>query len=198
MSRFDFSFQSLSGFQVRCNVLKPPVLSSPNSSFNPYRVFKFVATGLDRPAAGAEDNVSIPIGFSSSLQPLYDICASSRIGAVSIPIGFSSSLQHRTRSHSYPRTDVSIPIGFSSSLQRPTSSGTMPIQESFNPYRVFKFVATPLNCSLNFPMQPVSIPIGFSSSLQRSEDRGCAGYIGGVSIPIGFSSSLQRGPVQGI
>ena len=62
--------------------------------------------------------------------------------------------------------NVSIPIGFSSSLQH----YIMPFMTStfvgFNPYRVFKFVAT-----WNIPRNEVygrivSIPIGFSSSLQ--------------------------------
>ena len=62
-------FQSLSGFQVRCN-------SDPQSSFvlqdlcfNPYRVFKFVATSPICSMISDNLHVSIPIGFSSSLQP---------------------------------------------------------------------------------------------------------------------------------
>ena len=88
------SFQSLSGFQVRCNVFQRWLITSPRRSFNPYRVFKFVATScyicggwtgltgfnpyrvfkfvatyaaLYQP--GGHSYVSIPIGFSSSLQP---------------------------------------------------------------------------------------------------------------------------------
>ena len=38
---------------------------------------------------------------------------------------------------------------------------------SFNPYRVFKFVATASLVSVPDFSFPVSIPIGFSSSLQR-------------------------------
>ena len=38
-------FQSLSGFQVRCNSDVPPPNAESTISFNPYRVFKFVATG---------------------------------------------------------------------------------------------------------------------------------------------------------
>jgi len=39
-------------------------------------------------------------------------------------------------------------------------------QESFNPYRVFKFVATSTTKHGLMQKYPVSIPIGFSSSLQ--------------------------------
>ena len=133
--------------------------------------------------------VSIPIGFSSSLQlGGFD---QERIDhhQVSIPIGFSSSLQPTISPVSTNVFDVSIPIGFSSSLQQRTK----------------------IACSRCYP---VSIPIGFSSSLQPprlclytdvSMFQSLSGFqvrcnfVGGacpavdflVSIPIGFSSSLQ-------
>ena len=160
-------FQSLSGFQVRCNQNGGGLSMAAGHSFNPYRVFKFVATtttcrwtrpikrfqslsgfqvrcnsyrDLDGLSRGA---VSIPIGFSSSLQPRICYCRCADIKIVSIPIGFSSSLQHREFGVTLDLScRVSIPIGFSSSLQlqvlRPVWSGP----GSFNPYRVFKFVAT--------------------------------------------------------
>jgi len=62
---------------------------------------------------------------------------------------------------------VSIPIGFSSSLQRLVLLWHELDQISFNPYRVFKFVATWDVAGKVKPMYTVSIPIGFSSSLQR-------------------------------
>ncbi len=62
------SFQSLSGFQVRCNVFQRWLITSPRRSFNPYRVFKFVATPWPDGVGGGRGMVSIPIGFSSSLQ----------------------------------------------------------------------------------------------------------------------------------
>ena len=40
-------FQSLSGFQVRCNIYDPLAIHNRWIGFNPYRVFKFVATLLD-------------------------------------------------------------------------------------------------------------------------------------------------------
>ena len=39
-------FQSLSGFQVRCNTLEHLLLFPQALSFNPYRVFKFAATQI--------------------------------------------------------------------------------------------------------------------------------------------------------
>jgi len=61
-------FQSLSGFQVRCNSFPWPPTSHFIVCFNPYRVFKFVATPLPRNHPEESRGVSIPIGFSSSLQ----------------------------------------------------------------------------------------------------------------------------------
>ena len=112
---------------------------------------------------------------------------------------------------------VSIPIGFSSSLQRwGNAISTSKKFSSFNPYRVFKFAATP-RIPMPWPIpDEVSIPIGFSSSLQHwwglvnpyTNDLlfqslsgfqvRCNVYVNAqtqedaiVSIPIGFSSSLQ-------
>jgi len=61
-------FQSLSGFQVRCNATIDIATLVILLCFNPYRVFKFVATERRRWIAGFGYDVSIPIGFSSSLQ----------------------------------------------------------------------------------------------------------------------------------
>jgi len=112
-------FQSLSGFQVRCNA------------------------AVDRSGNGRTRLVSIPIGFSSSLQ-LHFRWRQAVVEEVSIPIGFSSSLQ--LDQHSGLRDkgeEVSIPIGFSSSLQLTQQCGDRAIHHG------------------------VSIPIGFSSSLQH-------------------------------
>ena len=110
-------FQSLSGFQVRCNQLASHVQPVRAGGFNPYRVFKFAAT-LRCAICGADlGKVSIPIGFSSSLQH-QDVEEGDRnMKIVSIPIGFSSSLQRVDGSNVQRNEIVSIPIGFSSSLQ---------------------------------------------------------------------------------
>ena len=86
---------------------------------------------------------------------------------------------------------VSIPIGFSSSLQPPRLPCRQVRHASFNPYRVFKFVATLPSARSSCRARSVSIPIGFSSSLQRPGECDRPGSRLPVSIPIGFSSSLQ-------
>ena len=110
-------FQSLSGFQVRCNTdigvfqfsgegvsipigfsssLQPPVqdrLPPKGLGFNPYRVFKFVATD-----GKEEDQENWLAGFNP-----YRV------------FKFVATLTIRFRL--FMRTIVSIPIGFSSSLQ---------------------------------------------------------------------------------
>ncbi len=99
-------FQSLSGFQVRCNICRLRCL-------------------LRRLL------VSIPIGFSSSLQ----LCSRSPfhrpLPVVSIPIGFSSSLQRPNHAQAGHDWGVSIPIGFSSSLQRQWLSESLQHPEMF-------------------------------------------------------------------
>ena len=160
-------FQSLSGFQVRCNMTQP--LSSLKltvfqslSGFQ-VRCNKSLQVHIHR----CKPLVSIPIGFSSSLQQR----TRREKGRMSVKFQSLSGFQVRcNRIFIFPaccRGHVSIPIGFSSSLQ--------PIDEmearealakfqslsgfqvrcnqnedlvlvsreiSFNPYRVFKFVAT--------------------------------------------------------
>ncbi len=86
-------FQSLSGFQVRCNPIRT------------YRERGFTF-------------VSIPIGFSGSLQQYY--------------------IAERALSKFF----VSIPIGFSGSLQLEYCLISFFLYPSFNPYRVFRFAAT--------------------------------------------------------
>ncbi len=112
-------FQSLSGFQVRCNFIMPGSGTRYNMSFNPYRVFKFVATAGSNALGKISHFVSIPIGFSSSLQPTQ------RFFGGSIREWFQSLSGFQVRCNSFKRNfhssrygGVSIPIGFSSSLQR--------------------------------------------------------------------------------
>jgi len=85
--------------------------------FNPYRVFKFVATAL-----------MAMVG--------------SNIYKVSIPIGFSSSLQLKKLMPSRPMTFSFNPYRV---FKFVATEGDRAIQRrhgGFNPYRVFKFVAT--------------------------------------------------------
>ena len=160
-------------------------------SFNPYRVFWFAATVRDVMAMLVTNKVSIPIGFSGSLQLeaaiAYNDAAKSFnpyrvfwfaatfsfgsgsgvVNSVSIPIGFSGSLQLEMINPI--TTNIEKFQSLSGFLVRcndvycfggPTVSGfqslsgflvrcnirswlrTGPLQESFNPYRVFWFAAT--------------------------------------------------------
>ena len=135
-------FQSLSGFQVRCNGHRPGRPQGLPRRFNPYRVFKFVATLIGDISKEFFRKVSIPIGFSSSLQHLLCNLAESQ-GYVSIPIGFSSSLQHITLLDwgTLPGRFQSL-SGFQVRCNVGPTSGMLSPHGSFNPYRVFKFVAT--------------------------------------------------------
>ena len=159
--------------------------------FNPYRVFKFVATQGIPLLPSLLESVSIPIGFSSSLQHIGDVDITEFPAGVSIPIGFSSSLQLRDWRKQPIGQWVSIPIGFSSSLQqricylfsihRKKFQSLSGFQVRCNAF--FKFLSksdtrfqslSGFQVRCNFPpsvsvdgRNPVSIPIGFSSSLQR-------------------------------
>jgi len=87
-------------------------------SFNPYRVFKFVATLNGGDWHLLEDMVSIPIGFSSSLQLKGWVLSSSRsTGFNPYRVFKFVATPGLGSTESRPRC-VSIPIGFSSSLQR--------------------------------------------------------------------------------
>jgi len=184
-------FQSLSGFQVRCNGGLNASFWRTQEGFNPYRVFKFVATLWWTSYHPQWQRVSIPIGFSSSLQ----LETQNGIGwrrRVSIPIGFSSSLQPKANM----RMNFFIKMFQSLSGFQVRCNGTMTGRRGaaitcFNPYRVFKFVATCQVAQQRRCAIDVSIPIGFSSSLQRRGSEPDRRYSKHVSIPIGFSSSLQ-------
>ena len=112
-------FQSLSGFQVRCNAFTSVSDDWISSRFQSLSGFQVRCnTGIMSCRVSVIDDVSIPIGFSSSLQPEF--------------AGSIAPCQ----------IDVSIPIGFSSSLQLCMHGQRYSLDSSFNPYRVFKFVAT--------------------------------------------------------
>ena len=211
-------FQSLSGFQVRCNIL----------------------AGLNS-VGGSK--VSIPIGFSSSLQRIDMACSSLHLIDVSIPIGFSSSLQQlpefvlpdlavvfQSLSGFQVRCNVELglsPDAFLSLFQSLSGfqvrcnlifsrfhSASQPMFQSLSgfqvrcnrlDYRADKFGTQKFQSLSGFqvrcnagsgldrgsPERHVSIPIGFSSSLQRIGLHVPPLSCRIVSIPIGFSSSLQ-------
>ena len=87
-------FQSLSGFQVRCNPERSRVdtLIFVNLGFNPYRVFKFAATLTQFCRRSIRLLFQSLSGFQVRCNPT--ISEQALIAwKVSIPIGFSSSLQ---------------------------------------------------------------------------------------------------------
>jgi len=161
-------FQSLSGFQVRCN-FSGRTSSSPASEFQSLSGFQVRCNPESDPLEYKFLLVSIPIGFSSSLQlPMHPGCRFC-ILSVSIPIGFSSSLQHQSNTPVF-----AITVGFNPyrvfKFVATSSYGHAPGDVlGFNPYRVFKFVATAASSDIAGVYNKVSIPIGFSSSLQRRE-----------------------------
>ena len=191
-------------------------MTLPSSrGFNPYRVFEYVATSSTAASVSSTHMVSIPIGFSSTLQQDFGELSDIRmIGfnpyrvfeyvatggnaslflsllLVSIPIGFSSTLQRSTFFRVRRRHAVSIPIGFSSTLQRCWLPWHPRRSSGFNPYRVFEYVATmpPETCtrqSYSFNPYRVFEYVATSTPLILSKP------IRWVSIPIGFSSTLQR------
>jgi len=156
-------FQSLSGFQVRCNT-----------------------TGLLDSQLGILE-VSIPIGFSSSLQQWRRKRADVPQVYVSIPIGFSSSLQQIALNiHRQGGKRFQSLSGFQVRCNVFPCSGSLESLIGFNPYRVFKFAATPV-ARLEFtPIVPVSIPIGFSSSLQHISPARPEGGVEGFQSLSGF------------
>jgi len=110
-------FQSLSGFQVRCNSDQSvgPLVHLP---------------------------VSIPIGFSSSLQRRDSGIMGSHPQAFQSLSGFQVRCNMYSAIDSNAIGHVSIPIGFSSSLQQKDNGDIKYAMICFNPYRVFKFAAT--------------------------------------------------------
>ena len=184
-------FQSLSGFQVRCNDAQSDAGSCTEDCFNPYRVFKFVATDCVLVVAKSQYYVSIPIGFSSSLQlpncqrPVQNYksfnpyrvfkfvaTGTQLVGKVGIDqfqslSGFQvrcngmgaanvlpqynqfqslSGFQVRCNIHTPNKTSFRSRFQSLSGFQVRCNAGkhlmTCSMKRSFNPYRVFKFVAT--------------------------------------------------------
>ncbi len=160
-----WAFQSLSSFQVRCNL--PLASEAISTSFNPCRVFKCAATAIALLAAESASQfqslsgfqvrcnpaqdmvgllleiVSIPVGFSSALQRKALCPSLHRLLLVSIPVGFSSALQPLTRaSPAHPTGLFQSLSGFQVRCNSASSIFSTGSQERFNPCRVFKCAAT--------------------------------------------------------
>ena len=141
-------------------------------SFNPYRVFEYVATSLRLVHCDQWTCVSIPIGFSSTLQPGYRIWKRNSWNcfnpyrvfeyvATSPTVnrnnpkkmfqslsGFRVRCNHISFNIISDNHYVSIPIGFSSTLQLPFNKHLVSHFIRFNPYRVFEYVATEVRVPL--------------------------------------------------
>ena len=111
-------FQSLSGFQVRCNSKEPIIIQRPGKSFNPCRVFKSAATGSSKAEAGCifgSFNPCRVFKSAATLQPASFLISSSKFQSLS---GFQVRCNLTNRDICDRRSKVSIPVGFSSPLQR--------------------------------------------------------------------------------
>ena len=111
-------FQSLSGFQVRCNSRPPGILELLQLRFNPYRVFKFVATPL--------------YGLVYAADPLFQSLSGFQVRCNSMCPGI---MMPRWASFNPYRV-----FKFVATLS--PGHRSLACRRSFNPYRVFKFVAT--------------------------------------------------------
>ena len=186
-------FQSLSGFQVRCNVSKSRDCCSSPSQFQSLSGFQVRCNTINGTCLIGDLAVSIPIGFSSSLQRICYVGLPENTDKVSIPIGFSSSLQRLTGRSKSARSKSFNPYRVFKFVATQFVVTTSEKPNGFNPYRVFKFVAT----------QPSRSRTGLTSLFQslsgfqvrcNIEDPIFFDREEAVSIPIGFSSSLQRHP----
>ena len=183
-------FQSLSGFQVRCNSQLRSMAVSRKLSFNPYRVFKFVATPARHACFWPRPPSFNPYRVFKFVATSGDVIDGPASEPVSIPIGFSSSLQPHLHSEGNKGFNVSIPIGFSSSLQQTGSGFIYHAIHQFQSLSGFQ-----VRCN---SVEPVSLhEIAMFQSLSGFQVR-CNATTGirtttqRVSIPIGFSSSLQQ------
>ncbi len=112
-------FQSLSGFQVRCNSISLFSFSYAEPSFNPCRVFKSAATCPGLSPGLCPCYVSIPVGFSSPLQLSgNDVLILVGIELFQSLSGFQVRCNIEKARLQFRQTLVSIPVGFSSPLQR--------------------------------------------------------------------------------
>ncbi len=133
--------------------------------FNPYRVFKFVATHRVRSIQWKVFKFQSLSGFQvrCNIDGRVHNAARNKFQSLS---GFQVRCNGIIQGKVDVDNAVSIPIGFSSSLQLIANGMRIILMRSFNPYRVFKFVATFHPNSETWHLFIVSIPIGFSSSLQ--------------------------------
>ena len=161
-------------------------------SFNPYRVFKFAATyTLSQDLLESQEFQSLS-GFQVRCNLLLLENGSLCGVPVSIPIGFSSSLQlpFCRCLRLWLRRFQSL-SGFQVRCNIAERRSGNPRNRKFQSLSGFQVRCNVLCCWQESTLCGVSIPIGFSSSLQQKFQHFLYS-INKVSIPIGFSSSLQR------
>ena len=184
-------FQSLSGFQVRCNSLVQPGARSDAVSFNPCRVFKCAATYIFSTGRGEASEFQSLSGFQVRCNAIGGVVLRAVPGAFQSLSGFQVRCNYRLSDGIPSQELVSIPVGFSSALQRTRHPPGCTRAGRFQSLSGFQ-----VRCNLEGAVpadenRVVSIPVGFSSALQRE---GSESWTPGarVSIPVGFSSALQR------
>ncbi len=161
-------FQSLSGFQVRCNIFACRV-SNLAGGFQSLSGFQVRCNAIESAFVAFWQAVSIPVGFSSPLQPFV-------FPKQSLPMTWFQSLsgfQVRCNSGLSRKEKLEL-IRFnpcrvfkSAATQNHRRRWNL-VFRCFNPCRVFKSAATAGATVLCAVDLVVSIPVGFSSPLQQT------------------------------
>gem|GEM_PF-1711076 len=197
-------FQSLSGFQAACDVVWGPGLAPIHARFQSLSGFQAACDCLPSYPLHASAFVSIPIGFSSRLRHRKYLNSSLIEFDVSIPIGFSSRLRPtEIRQSSGGLLSFQSLSGFQAACDRTLTLTPTTIPPRFNPYRVFKPLATLWKSTkLRATVQGFN-PYRVFKPLATPEDFRSVLFKFFVSIPIGFSSRLRqrrrkrsRGPME--
>ena len=187
----EFKFQSLSGFRVRCN-------------------------GRYRFCSEFDPSVSIPIGFSSTLQPNFRIITRDCTRGFQSLSGFRVRCNGRAWTRTCSTTKFQSLSGFRVRCNRITPDRPKVELGSFNPYRVFEYVATSSARTAYFTGTTFQSLSGFRvrcnvvKTLYKDDMEVLFQSLSGfrvrcnkanllttvlellVSIPIGFSSTLQQ------
>ena len=141
--RNNIRFQSLSGFQVRCNSEEPGLRPAECCSFNPYRVFKFVATVgvlLIYTLIVLFQSLS---GFQVRCNSYESISHQFLLASFQSLSGFQVRCNFfRPASPGRRLTVFQSLSGFQVRCNTLQNIITVKYIICFNPYRVFKFVAT--------------------------------------------------------
>jgi len=136
-------FQSLSGFQVRCNAGGCRNWTLLKKKFQSLSGFQVRCNIVQHGLIEISHSVSIPIGFSSSLQPKKYMIIANRATKFQSLSGFQVRCNSTTTSASLITTIKFQSLsGFQVRCNPEIGVSPVAIELGFNPYRVFKFVAT--------------------------------------------------------